>query len=150
MPNIEAPTFMARPFLASLFNAAVAAADPTKAIRAHLARRPKGRTVVVGAGKGAAQMARALDELWEGPLQGTVVTRYGYGCAANRIEVLEASHPVPDKAGATAAQLLISQVSGLCEDDLVIALICGGGSALLPFSAAGLTLEDEIQVNEVL
>jgi glycerate 2-kinase len=141
---------MIRPFLTSLFRAAVAAADPLEAIRAHLPSRPKGRTVVVGAGKGAAQMARALEQLWQGPIEGTVVTRYGYGCATEHIRILEASHPVPDAAGAAAAQRLISQVSGLGEDDLVIALICGGGSALLPYPAAGLSLTDKIQINEVL
>ncbi|MGN6144387.1 MAG: DUF4147 domain-containing protein, partial [Mesorhizobium sp.] len=119
-------------FLTSVFEAAVAAADPEKTIRAHLPARPKGKTVVVGAGKGAAQMAAAFEKAWDGPLQGVVVTRYGYGAATSRIEVIEAAHPVPDENGLKAARRLLETVSGLGDDDLVVALVCGGGSALLP------------------
>lgn len=137
-------------FLTSVFEAAVAAADPQKTIRAHLPAKPKGRTVVVGAGKGAAQMAAAFEKAWDGPLQGVVVTRYGYGAATSRIEVIEAAHPVPDENGLKAARRLLETVSGLGEDDLVVALVCGGGSALLPAPAPGLTLADEIAVNEAL
>jgi hydroxypyruvate reductase len=137
-------------FLTSVFEAAVAAADPQKTIRAHLPAKPKGRTVVVGAGKGAAQMAAAFEKAWDGPLQGVVVTRYGYGAATSRIEVIEAAHPVPDENGLKAARRLLETVSGLDEDDLVVALVCGGGSALLPAPAPGLTLADEIAVNEAL
>lgn len=139
-----------RRFLVSLFDATVAAADADRAIRAHLPPKPKGRTIVVGAGKGAAHLARALERAWEHPLEGVVVTRYGFGVACDRIEVLVAAHPVPDAAGLAASERLLSTVSGLSEDDLVIALICGGGSALLPAPAAGLTLADEIELNEVL
>lgn len=137
-------------FLTSVFEAAVAAADPEKTIRAHLPAKPKGKTVVVGAGKGAAQMAAAFEKAWDGPLQGLVVTRYGYGAATSRIEVIEAAHPVPDENGLKAARRLLETVSGLGEDDLVVALVCGGGSALLPAPAEGLTLADEIAVNEAL
>ncbi|MEO9336820.1 glycerate kinase [Mesorhizobium sp. SB112] len=137
-------------FLVSIFEAAVAAADPEKTIRDHLPEKPKGRTIVVGAGKGAAQMAAALEKAWDGPLEGVVVTRYGYSAPCERIRVIEAAHPVPDEAGLKASKLLLDQVAGLSKDDLVIALICGGGSALLPAPPEGLTLQDEIAVNEAL
>lgn len=143
-------TLSPKSFLTSVFEAAVAAADPERTIRAHLPERPKGRTVVVGAGKGAAQMAAAFEKAWDGPLQGLVVTRYGYGAPTQRIEVVEAAHPVPDAAGLAASRRLLELVSGLTEDDLVVALICGGGSALLPSPAPGLSLADEIAVNEAL
>ena len=139
-----------RRFLEGLFAAAVAAADPARVIAANLPEPPKGRTVVVGAGKGAAQMARALERLWEGPLTGAVVTRYGFGVPCERISVLEASHPLPDESGLRASRRLVDEVSGLSEDDLVVALICGGGSALLPAPPPGLSLEDEIAVNRAL
>lgn len=139
-----------REFLASLFHAAVKAADPLTGIAAHLPEKPKGKTVVIGAGKGAAQMARALESLWDGPLEGVVVTRYGYGCETEHVEIIEASHPVPDAAGLAASKRLIETVKDLSADDLVIALVCGGGSALLPSPPQGLTLEDEIALNEML
>ncbi|WP_183827816.1 DUF4147 domain-containing protein [Aquamicrobium lusatiense] len=139
-----------KPFLTSIFEAAVAAADPERTIREHLPKPPKGRTIVIGAGKGAAQMAAAFEKVWEGPLEGLVVTRYGYSAPTQRIEVIEAAHPVPDKAGLDAAQRLLRQVEGLSADDLVVALVCGGGSALLPAPAGSLTLDDEIAVNEAL
>lgn len=140
-----------RDFLRSLFDVAVKAADPALSLAAHLPSPPEnGRTVVIGAGKGSAQMARALEDLWPGPLTGTVVTRYGYGCATRSIDVLEASHPVPDEAGITAAQRLLDTIASLSENDLVIALICGGGSALLPAAPSGFTLEDEIELNSTL
>lgn len=156
MPEQQAPAIISpfkdgpRPFLKSLFEAAVAAADPLVQIGAHLPDRPKGRTVVIGAGKGVAQMARALESLWPAPLEGVVVTRYGYGCETRHVEVIEASHPVPDAAGLAASKRLLDAVKDLTRDDLVIALICGGGSALLPAPPAGLTLEDEIALNEAL
>ncbi|MCJ9754187.1 glycerate kinase, partial [Neorhizobium sp. BETTINA12A] len=140
-----------RELLEALFKAAVKAADPLTGIVKHLpAPPPNGRTVVVGAGKGAAQMAAALESVWTGPLTGVVVTRYGYGCETKSIEILEASHPVPDAAGLAGAKRLVETISGLSENDLVIALVCGGGSALLPAPPEGLTLEDEIALNETL
>jgi hydroxypyruvate reductase len=140
-----------RELLEALFKAAVMAADPLTGIVKHLpAPPPSGRTVVVGAGKGAAQMAAALESVWTGPLTGVVVTRYGYGCETKSIEILEASHPVPDAAGLAGAKRLVETISGLSENDLVIALVCGGGSALLPAPPEGLTLEDEIALNETL
>jgi hydroxypyruvate reductase len=139
-----------RAFLVGLFDAAVTAADPLAALRAHLPARPKGRTVVIGAGKGAAQLAAAFETLWDGPVEGVVVTRYGYGCPTQRIKVLEAAHPVPDAAGLAASQALFAAVRGLGPDDLVIALICGGGSALLPCPPGDLMLEDEAALNRAL
>ncbi len=140
-----------RDLLAALFKAAVKAADPLIGIRQHLPSPPDGgRTVVIGAGKGAAQMAAALESVWQGPLSGLIVTRYGYGCKTKSIDVLEASHPVPDAAGLAGAKQLVEAISDLTEKDLVIALICGGGSALLPAPPDGLTLDDEIALNEIL
>ncbi|MEJ6782225.1 glycerate kinase type-2 family protein [Aminobacter sp. Piv2-1] len=137
-------------FLTKIFEAAVAAADPELTIRRHLPARPKGRTIVIGAGKGSAQMAAAFEKAWDGPLEGVVVTRYGFAAPCERIRIVEASHPVPDANGLEAAKLLLETVSGLTEDDLVVALVSGGGSALLPSPAGGLTLADEIAVNEAL
>lgn len=137
-------------FLAAIFNAAVAAADPQRTIRDHLPATPKGRTIVIGAGKGSAQMAAAFEKVWDGPIEGLVVTRYGYGATCQRIEIIEAAHPVPDAAGLEASRRLLEKVQGLTADDLVVALISGGGSALLPAPAEGLTLADEIAVNETL
>ncbi|WP_439502408.1 glycerate kinase type-2 family protein [Aminobacter ciceronei] len=136
--------------LTSVFEAAVAAADPELTIRRHLPAKPKGRTIVIGAGKGSAQMAAAFEKAWDGPLEGVVVTRYGFAAPCERIRIVEASHPVPDANGLEAAKLLLQTVSGLTEDDLVVALISGGGSALLPSPAGNLTLADEIAVNEAL
>lgn len=137
-------------FLTAIFDAAVAAADPRKTIRSHLPAKPKGRTIVVGAGKGSAQMAAAFEKAWDGPVDGLVVTRYGYAAKCERIEIIEAAHPVPDLAGLEASRRLLDKVSGLTEDDLVVALISGGGSALLPSPANGMTLADEVAVNEAL
>lgn len=137
-------------FLTAIFNAAVAAADPELTIRSHLPERPKGRTIIVGAGKGSAQMAAAFEKTWDGPLEGVVVTRYGYAAPCRKIRVLESAHPVPDAAGLEAAKTLLETVGGLTPEDLVVALISGGGSALLPSPANGLTLADEIALNEAL
>ncbi|MDR6817433.1 hydroxypyruvate reductase [Neorhizobium sp. 2083] len=140
-----------RELLKDLFASAIEAADPSTGIRKFLPDAPQhGRTVVVGAGKGAAQMAHALETMWCGDISGAVVTRYGYGCTTRAIEVLEAAHPVPDKAGLVATDRMFELISDLSEDDLVIALICGGGSSLLPAPPPGLTLSDEISLNEML
>ena len=139
-----------RRLLSSLFEAAVAAADPTRIIPAWLPEPPRGRTIVIGAGKGSAAMAQAFDAAWPHPLEGVVVTRYGYGAPCARIRVVEASHPVPDAAGLAAALLLFDTISGLSADDLVVALISGGGSALLPSPPEGLTLADEQAFNQAL
>ncbi|GEO85304.1 MULTISPECIES: glycerate kinase type-2 family protein [Alphaproteobacteria] len=139
-----------RAFLASLFDAAVLAADPYAAIKANLPEKPKGRTVVIGAGKAASQMAAAFEALWEGPLDGLVVARHGPVEHCEHITVMQSAHPVPDEAGLHASEALLNAVEGLSEDDLVVALISGGGSALLPAPPAGLTLDDEIAVNKAL
>lgn len=139
-----------RDLLTRLFQAAVQAADPLKALRPHLPARPQGRLVVIGAGKGAAQLAAAFETLWDGPLEGVVVTRYGYGCPTRRLRVIEAAHPVPDAAGQAASAALFQAVQGLGPQDLVVALICGGGSALLPCPPGDLTLAEEAALNQAL
>ncbi|GAC1329230.1 MAG: glycerate kinase [Beijerinckiaceae bacterium] len=133
-----------------MFDAAVAAALPEKRIPLFLPPPPRGRTLVIGAGKAAATMARAVEANWPGPLSGLVVTRYGHGAPTSRIEVVEASHPVPDEAGERAARRMLSMVRGLSSDDLVLCLISGGGSALLPMPFEGLTLADKQRVNNAL
>ncbi|MEJ5142939.1 glycerate kinase type-2 family protein [Gluconobacter albidus] len=142
--------FQDRTFLTGLFEAAVGAAESDRILGAYLPDPPKGRTVVIGAGKGAAQLAAAFERVWTGPLSGVVVTRYGNVCPTQFIRVLEASHPVPDEAGLRATDALFDAVRGLGPDDLVVALICGGGSALLPCPPAELTLADEAELNRVL
>lgn len=142
-------------FFTQLFRAAVDAADPERTIASHLPPKPKGRTIVIGAGKGSAQMASAFEKAWaskypDSPIQGLVVTRYGFGAPCKHIEIIEASHPVPDAAGLVASKRLLEVVSDLTADDLVIALISGGGSALLPSPPEGMTIEDEIAVNKTL
>src|ERR1700758_2313440 len=127
---------MTRPFdprtlLRQMFDAAIAAAQPALCLPPHLPPPPAGRTIVIGAGKASAAMARALEDHWAGPLEGLVVTRYGYEVPCRRIEIAQAAHPVPDAAGLEASRRIAALVSGLGEDDLVIALVSGGGSALL-------------------
>ena len=139
-----------RLLLLSLFDAAVAAAAPARCLAAHLPPPPRGRTLVIGAGKAAASMAQALEAGWPGELSGMVVTRYGHRVPTARIEVVEAAHPVPDAAGRAAAARMLNLVQGLSADDLVICLISGGGSSLLALPAEGLTLEDKQQVNRAL
>ena len=139
-----------RPLLRSLFDAAVAAAQPALCLPPHLPPHPKGRTIVIGAGKASAAMARALEDHWDGPLEGIVVTRYGYDVPCQRIEIVQAAHPVPDAAGLRAAERIRDAVSGLGADDLVIALISGGGSSLLVAPALSLTLADKQAVNAAL
>ena len=139
-----------RPLLRSLFDAAVAAAQPALCLPPHLPEPPKGRTIVIGAGKASAAMARALEDHWPGPLQGLVVTRYGYEVPCERIEIVQAAHPMPDAAGLAAAERIRVMVSGLTADDLVIALISGGGSSLLVAPAPGLTLADKQAINSAL
>jgi glycerate 2-kinase len=139
-----------RRLLVSLFEAAVRAADPYEAIKANLPARPKGRTVVIGAGKAASQMAAAFERAWGDPCEGVVVARHGPVEPTKHIRVLQSAHPVPDEAGLVGSQALLDAVQSLTEDDLVIALISGGGSALLPAPPEGLTLADEIAVNKAL
>jgi glycerate 2-kinase len=141
---------MDTPLLQELFSAAIAAADPARAIAANLPAPPRGRTVVVGAGKASAQMAQAFERAWGMPVEGLVVTRYGHGAPTSQIEIVEAAHPVPDEAGYLAARRIMAKVHGLGPDDLVVALISGGGSALLPAPGPGMNLEDEQAVNRAL
>ena len=136
--------------LERMFKAAVDAADPRNAMAAHLPEQPKGRAIVVGAGKGSAQMAAAFEDLWPGKVEGVIVTRYGHAAPCRHVRVMEAAHPVPDKPGIAAAEALFSAVRGLSKDDLVVALVSGGGSALLPAPPEGLTLEDEQDLNAAL
>ncbi|PPR76099.1 MAG: putative hydroxypyruvate reductase [Alphaproteobacteria bacterium MarineAlpha3_Bin4] len=133
--------------LRAMFDAAVAAADPLKCVPPHLPEPPPGRTVAIGAGKGSAAMARAVEDNWPGELSGLVVTRYDYGMACGRIEIVEAAHPVPDAAGRDAAQRMLAIARSLGPDDLCLALISGGASALLTLPATGLTLNDKQELN---
>lgn len=132
-----------RSLLQDLFAAAVDAAKPALCLPPHLPSPPAGRTVVIGAGKGSAAMAAAVEANWDGPLEGLVVTRYGHGAPTKSIEIVEAAHPVPDGAGRAAAGRILNMVEGLSADDMVLCLISGGGSALLAMPAPGLTLEDK-------
>jgi len=139
-----------RALLRRMFDAAIAAAQPALCLPPHLPAPPAGRTIVIGAGKASAAMARALEQHWPGPLEGIVVTRYGYEVPCERIEIVQAAHPVPDAAGLEASRRIAERVTGLREDDLVIALVSGGGSALLVAPAPGLTLADKQAVNAAL
>ncbi len=129
--------------LLATFAQALSDVAPEQVLARALPAPPRGRTIVVGAGKAAASMAQALEHAWPGELSGLVVTRYGYGLPCERIQVLEAAHPVPDELGLDAARQVMSLVAGLSPDDLVIALFSGGGSALLPLPAEGVTIEDK-------
>jgi hydroxypyruvate reductase len=139
-----------RDILRRLFAAAIGAVDPLKILAPHLPAPPKGRTIVLGAGKAAAAMAKAVEDHWPGPLSGLVVTRYGHGLPCRRIEVVEASHPVPDDAGQQAARRILAMAQGLTADDLVLCLISGGASALLAIPGEGLTLADKQAINKLL
>jgi glycerate 2-kinase len=136
--------------LRRMFDAAIASAQPALCIPPHLPPVPKGRLLVIGAGKASAAMAQTVEQHWPGELSGLVVTRYGYAVPCRRIEIVEAAHPVPDAAGMRAAQRMLELVSGLGADDLVLCLISGGGSALLPLPAPGLTLEMKQEVSKAL
>jgi glycerate 2-kinase len=139
-----------RPFLISLFEAAIAAARPEIVLPPHLPPRPKGRILVVGAGKASAAMARAVEEHYAGEVSGLVVTRYGHAVPCRSIEIVEAAHPVPDAAGFATARRMMDLVHGLGPDDLVLALISGGGSSLLPLPIEGVSFEDKQAVNRAL
>ena len=136
--------------LRKMFDAAVASAQAGVCIPRFLPTAPKGRVVVIGAGKASAAMAHAVEQHWEGPLEGLVVTRYGYQVDCDSIEIVQAAHPVPDQAGLQAAQRMLDRVGGLNADDLVICLISGGGSALLPLPLPGLSLADKQAVSRAL
>ncbi len=139
-----------RKLLRAMFDAAVAAAAPALCVPKFLPPAPIGRTIVLGAGKASAAMAQALEQNWNGKLEGLVVTRYGHAVPCKHIEIIEASHPVPDGAGTKAAARMLDMVQGLGKDDLVIALISGGGSSLLSLPADGMTEEEKRAVNRAL
>ncbi len=132
-----------REMLRRLFDAAIAAADPALCVPPNLPPDDGGRLIVIGAGKASAAMARAVEDHWSGPLDGLVVTRYGHGVPCDRIEIVEAAHPVPDAAGEAAAARILGKISGLTATDRVLALISGGGSALLAAPAEGVTLAEK-------
>lgn len=143
----------ARALLRRMFDAAIASAQPSLCIPPHLpapGSLGKGKLIVIGAGKASAAMARAVEDNWRGPLSGLVVTRYGYAVPCERIEIAESAHPVPDAAGLAAAERMIKLVQGLSADDVVLCLISGGGSSLLPLPAPGLTLDHKQAVNRAL
>ena len=143
-------TEAARHLLRGMFDAAVNAAQPALCVPPHLPPPPSGRTLIIGAGKAGGAMARAVEDHWPGPLEGLVVTRYGHAVDTGRIEIVEASHPVPDDAGAAAARRILQLAGGLKADDLALCLISGGGSALLALPAPGLRLDDKQQVTMAL
>jgi glycerate 2-kinase len=136
--------------LRAMFAAAVDAALPKHAVPKFMPRKPNGRTIVIGAGKASAAMAQSFEKHWKGPLEGLIVTRYGHGAKTKRIEVVEAAHPVPDEAGTKAAARMLQMVQGLSSDDLVVALISGGGSSLLSLPADGITQAEKRDVNRAL
>jgi len=140
----------AEALLRRMFDAAVAAAMPERAVPAHLPQPARGRTVVIGAGKASAAMAAAVEANMPGDLEGLVITRYAHAVPCQRIEIVEAAHPVPDRAGERAAGRILAMVQALGTDDLVLALISGGGSSLLALPAPGLSLDDEQAVNKAL
>jgi glycerate 2-kinase len=139
-----------RAFLRLMFDAAVGAAMPAQCVAQNLPAKPKGRTLVVGTGKASAAMAQALERSWDGPLAGLIVTRYGHAVPCQCIEIVEAAHPVPDDAGTKGARRMLDMMRGLTRDDLVIALISGGGSALLSLPAEGISVADKRAVNRAL
>jgi glycerate 2-kinase len=139
-----------RKFLRSMFDAAVAAAMPQQCVPQNLPAKPEGRTLVVGTGKASAAMAQVFEKAWNGPVEGLIVTRYGHAVPCKQIEIVEAAHPVPDDAGTKGARRMLSMVRGLSADDLVVALISGGGSALLSLPAEGISAEEKRAVNRAL
>lgn len=139
-----------RALLAELFNAALHAADPLETIGAHLPPPPKGRTVIIGAGKAAARMAQGVERRWQGPLSGVVVTRYGHGAPTRQVQVIEAGHPVPNDASAAAARRMLAAVRGLGPDDMVLCLMSGGGSALMSLPAGDISLQEKREINQAL
>ncbi|WP_319411217.1 glycerate kinase [uncultured Cohaesibacter sp.] len=141
----------ARSFLRSLFDAAIQSAQPALCVEPFLPQKPpRGRFVVIGAGKASAAMARAVEDHWDGPLEGLVITRYGYSVPCEHINIVEAAHPVPDEKGLEAARRMMEYVADLGEDDEVLCLISGGGSALMPLPLDGISLVEKQAVNKAL
>ena len=139
-----------RDLLRRMFDAAIAAAQPALCLPPHLPPPPKGRLIVIGAGKASAAMAKAVEDSWPGELSGVVVTRYGYAVPCRRIEIIESAHPVPDEASVIAARRIRDTVADLNADDVVLCLISGGGSSLLVAPVEGLSLDDKQEVNRAL
>ncbi len=152
MPTLPEKEANATDFLRALFDHAVAAADPKNCIPKYIPEPPKGRTLLIAAGKAAASMARAVEQIWpeNKPLSGTALTRYGHGVVCERIEVIEAAHPVPDNRGHEAAIKLLADVEQLGPDDLLLFLVSGGGSALLALPAPGISLDEKKAINKAL
>ena len=144
--TVENPSALLR----HLFDAALGAVTAEGCVPANLPDPPKGRTVGVGAGKAAAAMAQSVERHWRGPMEGLVVTRDGHGLPCDRIEVVEAAHPVPDERGLAAARRILDLANGLAADDLMLCLISGGGSSLLAVPAPGLGLDDKRAINRAL
>jgi hydroxypyruvate reductase len=140
----------AKALLRSMFEAAIASAQPAVCIPPYLPNPPRGRFIVIGAGKASAAMAQAVERHWQGSISGLVVTRYGYAVPCRHIEIVEAAHPVPDESGMRAAQRMLKLVGNLRVDDLVLCLISGGGSALLPLPAERLTLDIKQGISRAL
>lgn len=143
------PEILPQTLLQALFDRAVEVADPMRSLALHLPKRPKGRVIVVGAGKASARMAEAVEAAW-GPCEGLVITRYGYARPCQGIKIVEAAHPVPDQAGLQATERMLALLQGLGEDDFVLALISGGASALLIAPAIGVSLAEKQAVNAAL
>jgi glycerate 2-kinase len=150
LKDIDTRSESALALLRHLFDTAVAAVDPLIAVPPHLPPPPKGRTIVIGAGKASARMALAVERYWPGAIGGLVVTRYGHGEPCQKIEIVEAGHPVPDEAGHAAARRMLALVQHLNADDLVICLISGGGSSLLALPAPGLSLDEKRHINRAV
>ncbi|MEM7302350.1 MAG: glycerate kinase [Pseudomonadota bacterium] len=146
MTTIDDPVAL----LKALFEAGVRSAMPQSCMAQHLPEKPKGRTIVLSAGKAAASMTRAFEALWDGPIEGFGVTRYGHGVDGGNIEVVEAAHPVPDGQGETAARRMMQLVADLSADDLVVVLVSGGGSALLSLPRDGVSMDDKKRINKAL
>ena len=138
------------PLLRAMFDAAVASAQPAVCVPPYLTQPPAGRTIIVGAGKASAAMARSAEANWPRPLEGVVVTRYGHHVPCEHVQVMESAHPVPDTAGVTASRQILKAVTGLTPDDLVLVLISGGASALMSLPAPGISLDDKIRINQNL
>lgn len=150
LSGVHVRTYEPRQLLRDMFMAAVAAAQPERCLSRYLPDPPKGRLLVIGAGKASAAMARAVEDHWQGPVSGLVVTRYGHAVPCDHIEIVEAAHPVPDAAGQVAAERMLQLVRGLTADDLVLCLMSGGGSSLLCLPPPGLNLGDEQALNRAL
>jgi len=154
--NVKSADFAPREFLEQLFYIAVKASVPAAVMGKHMPASPKGKTIIIGAGKASAQMAKAFEEIcakdpdWQSPIGGLVVTQYGSAERCKHIEIVEASHPVPDEQGFAAAKRILQLVEGAQKDDLVVALISGGGSSLLPFPGPGMDMRDKQHLNEQL